>query len=213
MDPLTRNCMENNVKEDKSSNRTSEVLVSKEFQSKGECFRIMLMNIADDDKKTHLTKVIETLGGGVTPDGSVSTHVVTGKVRTTLNFCTALSSGAWIVSSKWLKESFRRGRFVDELPYILYDEDYVLKHKAELKDAVLRARARPQALLKGYNVISGLDKENEASKTIFVASEEDIEEALSAAKKGMRTFSSDWLMNCIMRQELDLEAQQFAESL
>jgi hypothetical protein len=29
----------------------------------------------------------------------------------------------------------------------------------------------------------------------------------------MRTFSSDWLMNCIMRQELDLEAQQFAESL
>ncbi|KAL3585273.1 hypothetical protein D5086_012140 [Populus alba] len=237
MDPLTRNCMENNVKEDKSSNRTSEVLVSKEFQSKGECFRIMLMNIADDDKKTHLTKVIETLGGAVTPYGSVSTHVVTGKVRTTLNFCTALSSGAWIVSSKWLKESFRRGRFVDELPYILYDEDYVLKHKAELKDAVLRARARPQALLKGYNVciakhvqppfqtlsaivesaggnvISGLDKENEASETIFVASEEDIEEALSAAKKGMRTFSSDWLMNCIMRQELDLEAQQFAESL
>eukprot|EP00258_Populus_trichocarpa_P042184 XP_024458203.1 uncharacterized protein LOC7473591 [Populus trichocarpa] len=237
MDPLTRNCMENNVKEDKSSNRTSEVLVSKEFQSKGECFRIMLMNIADDDKKTHLTKVIETLGGAVTPDGSVSTHVVTGKVRTTLNFCTALSSGAWIVSSKWLKESFRKGRFVDELPYILYDEEYVLKHKAELKDAVLRARARPQALLKGYNVciakhvqppfqtlsaivesaggnvISGLDKENEASKTIFVACEEDIEEALSAAKKGMRTFSSDWLMNCIMRQELDLEAQQFAESL
>lgn len=61
MDPLTRNCMENNVKEDKSSNRTSEVLVSKEFQSKGECFRIMLMNIADDDKKTHLTKVYPML--------------------------------------------------------------------------------------------------------------------------------------------------------
>ncbi|KAJ6380856.1 hypothetical protein OIU77_029703 [Salix suchowensis] len=237
MDPLTRNCMENKAKEDKSINRTSEVLVSKEFQSKGECFKIMLMNIADNDKKTHLTKVIEALGGAVTPDGSVSTHVVTGKVRITLNFCTALSSGAWIVSSKWLKESFRKGRFVDELPHILYDEDYVLKYKAELKEAVLRAKARPQALLKGYsvciakhvqppfrtlsaivesaggNVISGLDKEIEESKTIFVACEEDIEEALSAAKKGMRTFSSDWLMNCIMRQELDMEAQQFAESL
>ncbi|KAJ6747550.1 N-ACETYLTRANSFERASE [Salix koriyanagi] len=237
MDPLTRNCMENKAKEDKSINRTSEVLVSKEFQSKGECFKIMLMNIADNDKKTHLTKVIEALGGAVTPDGSVSTHVVTGKVRITLNFCTALSSGAWIVSSKWLKESFRKGRFVDELPHILYDEDYVLKYKAELKEAVLRAKARPQSLLKGYsvciakhvqppfrtlsaivesaggNVISGLDKEIEESKTIFVACEEDIEEALSAAKKGMRTFSSDWLMNCIMRQELDMEAQQFAESL
>uniref|UniRef100_A0A6N2K004 BRCT domain-containing protein n=1 Tax=Salix viminalis TaxID=40686 RepID=A0A6N2K004_SALVM len=211
MDPLTRNCMENKAKEDKSINRTSEVLVSKEFQSKGECFKIMLMNIADNDKKTHLTKVIEALGGAVTPDGSVSTHVVTGKVRITLNFCTALSSGAWIVSSKWLKESFRKGD--------------------------CGAKARPQALLKGYsvciakhvqppfrtlsaivesaggNVISGLDKEIEESRTIFVACEEDIEEALSAAKKGVRAFSSEWLMNCIMRQELDMEAQQFAESL
>lgn len=68
-------------------------------------------------------------------------------------------------------------------------------------------------MVKQIQVISGLDKENEASKTIFVACEEDIEEALSAAKKGMRTFSSDWLMSCITRQELDLEAQQFAESL
>ncbi|CAK7342698.1 unnamed protein product [Dovyalis caffra] len=300
MDPLTHNCMEENAKEDRSSNTTSEALVSKEFQSKGECFKIMLMNIADADKKMHLTKlnsytvhlhrlitkclledfvlspfppakagkvehaptivlvpviflpgmtgylfrimslrlkVIETLGGAVTPDGSVSTHVVTGKVRITLNFCTALSSGAWIVSSNWLKESFHKGSFVDELPYILCDEEYVLKYRAELKDAVLRAKARPRALLKGYsicianhiqppfqtlspivesaggNVISGLDKVKEASKTIFVVCEEDIEEALSAAKKGIRTFSSDWLMSCIMRQELDLEAQQFAESL
>ena len=54
---------------------------------------------------------------------------------------------------------------------------------------------------------------NEASKTIFVASEEDMEDALSAVKKGILTFSSEWLMNCIMRQELDLDAPQFAESL
>lgn len=29
----------------------------------------------------------------ITSDGGTSTHVVTGKVRTTLNFCTALCSG------------------------------------------------------------------------------------------------------------------------
>lgn len=62
-------------------------------------------------------------------------------------------------------------------------------------------------------VIRGVDKANEASKTIFVASEEDMEDALSAVKKGILTFSSEWLMNCIMRQELDLDAPQFAESL
>lgn len=62
-------------------------------------------------------------------------------------------------------------------------------------------------------IIGGLEKGNEASKTIFVASEEDMEEVLLAVKKGMGTFSSDWLMNCVMRQELDLEAPQFVESL
>ncbi|TXG47716.1 hypothetical protein EZV62_027010 [Acer yangbiense] len=58
-----------------------------------------------------------------------------------------------------------------------------------------------------------LDKVNEASKTIFIACEEDMEEALSVVKKGILTFSSEWLMNCIMKQELDLETPQFAESL
>jgi hypothetical protein len=53
----------------------------------------------------------------------------------------------------------------------------------------------------------------EASKTVFVACEEDMEEAMLAVKKGILSFSSEWLMNCIMRQEVDLEAPQFAESL
>lgn len=46
-----------------------------------------------------------------------------------------------------------------------------------------------------------------------MACEEDMEEAILASKKGVWTFSSDWFMSCIMRQELDLEAPQFAESL
>lgn len=40
----------------------------------------------------------------------------------------------------------------DELPYILNDEQYMLKYRAELKSAVLRAKASPQALFKGYYV-------------------------------------------------------------
>ncbi|KAM7257053.1 hypothetical protein ACFE04_012794 [Oxalis oulophora] len=205
-----------------------------ELKPKGECFRIMLMNIADDAKRIYLSKVVENLGGTVTVDGNVCTHVVTGKVRKTLNFCTALCSGAWIVSPSWLKESFRNGRFVDELPYTLQDEDYVLKYGIGLKDAVLRAKTCPQALLKGYsvlisahvqppvmtlsaivrsaggNIINELDEATEASKTIFIACDEDMEFAL---KKGVWTFSSDWLMSCVMKQELDLDAPQFIQSL
>ncbi|XP_022766617.1 uncharacterized protein LOC111311476 isoform X1 [Durio zibethinus] len=234
---LANNCIINEAQEGRPSCMTPEAPTAKELQSYKECFRIMLMNIADDTKKTHLIKVIENLGGSPTFNGSISTHIVTGKVRKTLNFCTALCSGAWIVSPSWLKESFREGKFVDELPYILHDEDYVLKYRTELKDSVFRAKARPGALLKGYNfcmaahvqppvttlsaiiksaggnIIRGLDKVNEASKTFFIACEEDMEEALSALKKGIWTFSSEWLMNCVMRQDLDLGAPQFAESL
>lgn len=61
-------------------------------------------------------------------------------------------------------------------------------------------------------VIYGLDVVD-ASKTIFVACEIDMEEALLAVKKRIWTFSSEWFMNSIMRQELDFEAPQFAESL
>ncbi|TXG70288.1 hypothetical protein EZV62_005223 [Acer yangbiense] len=236
IDPLSSSYSKN-VAKDRPICMTSAAPTSKELQSSGECFKIILMNIADDSKKTHLTKVIENLGGIVTSDGSISTHVVTGKVRKTLNFCTALCSGAWIVSPNWLKESFREGRFVDEALYILNDEDYVLKYRTELNSTIVRAKARAGSLLEGYNicmsahvqppvktlaaivrsaggnVINRLDKANEASKTIFIACEEDMEEALSGVKKGILTFSSEWLMNCIMKQELDLEAPQFAESL
>ncbi|XVE61075.1 hypothetical protein DITRI_Ditri06bG0010700 [Diplodiscus trichospermus] len=230
---LVNNCMGS----ERPSCMMPEALTTNELQSNRECFRIVLMNIADDAKKTYLIKVIENLGGSPTSDGSISTHIVTGKVRKTLNFCTALCSGAWIVSPSWLKESFREGKFVDELPYILHDEDYVLKYRMELKDSVFQAKARPGALFKGYNfcitahvqppiktlsaiiksaggnIIRELESVNEASKTIFIACEEDMEEALSALKKGIGTFSSEWLMNCVMRQELDLGAPQFAESL
>lgn len=40
----------------------------------------------------------------------------------------------------------------DESPYILNDDEYALKYRAELKCAVLRAKSSPRALLKGYYV-------------------------------------------------------------
>ncbi|PIA48277.1 hypothetical protein AQUCO_01400695v1 [Aquilegia coerulea] len=203
----------------------------------GECHRIMLMDIADDAKKTSLTQIIENLGGAMASEGSLVTHIITGKARKTQNFCVALCSGAWVLSPNWLKESCRQGRFVDELPFILQDKDYLLKYKSELKDAVLRAKAHPRALLKGYdiclakhvqppveilsdiiksaggNVVRSLSKVHEPLKTIFVACEEDMEEAMLAAKSGISTYSSEWFMSCVMRQELDMQAPQFAESL
>ncbi|CAA7388479.1 unnamed protein product [Spirodela intermedia] len=199
--------------------------------------KIFFMNISDENKKTWLRKIVEELGGSVTSDGWFCTHVITGKACRTRNFCTALCSGAWVVSSSWLKESYREKRFVGESGFILEDEHYMSKYKSTLRDAVIKARANPRSLLKGYSVclgkhvqppanvlsiiinsagghvIRGVLNTLEPSKTIFIACEEDMEDALLAAKKGIWTFSSDWFMSCIMRQELDFDSPQFSESL
>lgn len=154
---------------------------------------------------------------------------------------------------------------IDEASHILQDEEYQLKYETELKSTVIRAKARPNSLLKGYDicigphvelpietssaiiksaggnvkywnsqmstspqtsfshlnpkhviffqVIKGLDKVKEASKAIYIGCEEDIVVALCAAKKGIWTCSSDWLMNCVMTQQLELQVSQFVESL
>jgi len=62
-------------------------------------------------------------------------------------------------------------------------------------------------------VISGVNKVKEASKAIYIGCEEDTVGALFAAKKGIWTFSSEWFMNCVMKQQLDLQVPQFVESL
>ncbi|KAG8069018.1 hypothetical protein GUJ93_ZPchr0005g14637 [Zizania palustris] len=182
-------------------------------------------------------QVVKMLGGVVTCEGNSCTHVITGQVRRTMNFCMALCSGAWIVSPNWLKESFKQGKFLGEGEYVLEDEEFKVKYKSELRNAVLRAKERPCSLFSGYtfcltkyiqpsvNVLSAiirssggklankLDDMAESSTTIFLACEEDMDSALDAAKRGIKTFSSEWFMSCVMTQELDLDAPQFTESL
>ncbi|RAL48497.1 hypothetical protein DM860_005921 [Cuscuta australis] len=87
----------------KSSSKHYFEVTSKSYSSQGilpleKKYQVILMNIADDNKKAYLTQIIENLGGDVTSDGSRCTHVVTGKVRKTLNFCKALCSGIAFVT-------------------------------------------------------------------------------------------------------------------
>ncbi|XP_012569281.1 uncharacterized protein [Cicer arietinum] len=57
-----------------------EAPANSELPSTKQCFRIMLMNVTDDAKKTQLAKAIEDLGGTIASDGSTTMHVVTGKM-------------------------------------------------------------------------------------------------------------------------------------
>ncbi|GLJ53800.1 hypothetical protein SUGI_1148380 [Cryptomeria japonica] len=198
---------------------------------------IMLMNMADERKKTKLTKIVEKMGGVVSSVGNICTHVVTGQVRRTLNFSTALCAGAWVVSPDWLKASFKENKFIDEMPFILKDKAFESKYGVNVEDAVLRARANLHKLLDGFHVyltshiqppvevlssivesaggkvVLSLEKGLVSSHTFALTCEEDTLEALAAATTGMPTFTSDWFMCCIMKQEFDFSAPQFTESL
>ncbi|CAK9861873.1 unnamed protein product [Sphagnum jensenii] len=201
---------------------------------------ILFMNMTDETRRAALTQFVEKLGGKVTNEGRQCTHVVTGEVRRTLNFCTALCSGAWIVSPDWLKACSRKHQFVDERPFLLRDKQFETKYKVRVADVVEKARQRPHSLLQGYylyptphvqpplttivrlaqaagaRILSSLDeamRKEDAPHTIVVACEEDGDEALVASKAGFHTFSAEWFMMTIVKQSLELGAAQFIESV
>ncbi|KAK2985536.1 hypothetical protein RJ640_015861 [Escallonia rubra] len=171
-----------------STNPIADNHLEKDVLEDRSCLRVMMMNISDDAKKSSLTKNIHQF-----MNLSLAIYLAGVLVVTAIRSSMIIEDLGGTVASDG-----------NEMPFILEDEDYKLKYRIDLKDAMLRAKASPQALLKGYdvclaahvhptvstlsaivrsaggNVISGLDKVNEASKTIFVASEENMEEALSA---------------------------------
>ncbi|KAJ7514870.1 hypothetical protein O6H91_23G064000 [Diphasiastrum complanatum] len=201
---------------------------------------IMFMNMANEERRIQLSKFVEKLGGSVTNNGSECTHVITGEVRRTFNFCAAICTGAWVVSPEWLKASVKSNNFVEECPYFLKDKQFESKYKTTLEAVVRRAKQKPRLLLDGFSIyvtkhvqppiesiqqlisLAGgkvlLDVHDtfpseDFSHTFIIACEEDMSEALAAAKEGLLTYTSEWIMSSIMKQDLDLTASQFTESL
>lgn len=57
LDPLASSRNEKNAQSCGPGNIASEASIREDFSSQRQCFKVMLMNIADDTKKAHLTKV------------------------------------------------------------------------------------------------------------------------------------------------------------
>ncbi|KAL3694383.1 hypothetical protein R1sor_008034 [Riccia sorocarpa] len=226
--------------EGRGSELTGTIAAESDQEVKRPKYVIMFMNMADEKKKRQLSTHVEKLGGLVTCEGSKCTHVVTMEVRRTLNFCVAVSSGAWILSPDWLKASVKQKAFAAEEGFILKDKKFEAKYNLSLKDVIPRARQMPNLLLDGLyiypsphvhppvstisdiikaaggQVVGTLEevvKVEKKSCGIVVTCEEDMEEAMVAAKAGLRTYNSDWLLTCVVKQELDFNVAQFTESL
>ncbi|KAL2633349.1 hypothetical protein R1flu_004828 [Riccia fluitans] len=226
--------------EDRGSGPAERTVAAESDQQTNKKYVIMFMNMADEKKKRQLSTHVEKLGGLVTCEGSKCTHVVTMEARRTLNFCVAVSSGAWILSPDWLKASVKRKAFTAEEPFILKDKKFEAKYNTSLKDVIPRAREMPNLLLDGLyiyptphvhppvdtisdiikaaggQVLQTLEEALQLEKKslgIVVTCEEDMEGAMAAAKAGLHTYNSDWLLTCVVKQELDFTMAQFTESL
>nr|XP_024374624.1 uncharacterized protein LOC112281876 isoform X2 [Physcomitrium patens] len=193
---------------------------------------VFLANMPNDPKKRALIQLVEKLGGKVTSDGGQCTHVIASEVRRTLNFCTALCRGAWVVTPEWLKSSNKHKSFVDEKEYLLRDKEYESKYKAPLTNAIQIAQHKSCSLFAGFyiyptphvqppldtivklseaaggKVLKSLDEalqQNYVSHSIVLGGEEDKSEVENAAKAGLRTFTGEWFMQAIVKQKIDLD--------
>ncbi|KAG0631398.1 hypothetical protein M758_1G250600 [Ceratodon purpureus] len=195
---------------------------------------VFLSSMSNDPKKRALAQLVEKLGGKVAGTGGECTHVVASEVRRTINFCTALCNGAWVVTPDWLKASSRHKSFVDEKSHILRDKLYESKYKVSLPNVIQAAQRRPGALFTGFSVyptphvqppletvtkltqvaggtiLSSLAEalqQEDLSHTIVLVGEEDKEEGVLAEKAGLRTFTGEWLMQAIVKQKIDLDVK------
>ncbi|EFJ36985.1 hypothetical protein SELMODRAFT_403849 [Selaginella moellendorffii] len=205
---------------------------------------VLFMNMADEQRKRQLTKVqsyrftsfesrgiclqfVETLGGQVTDTGSKCTHVLTGQVRRTMNFCAAVSVGAWILSPEWLRSSVEAKTFVDPIPFVLEDADFKANYNTDVASVIKRARAKPlfqglQACLTPHidqvlreliesgcgKVVSRIEELTmPVSKSFVISCKADAMQARNASSVGLRVFDTEWLIRSVMKQELDIEVK------
>ncbi|XP_024538061.1 PAX-interacting protein 1-like [Selaginella moellendorffii] len=188
---------------------------------------VLFMNMADEQRKRQLTKFVETLGGQVTDTGSKCTHVLTGQVRRTMNFCAAVSVGAWILSPEWLRSSVEAKTFVDPIPFVLEDADFKANYNTDVASVIKRARAKPlfqglQACLTPHidqvlreliesgcgKVVSRIEELTmPVSKSFVISCKADAMQARNASSVGLRVFDTEWLIRSVMKQELDIEVK------
>ncbi|KAK2975284.1 hypothetical protein RJ640_001133, partial [Escallonia rubra] len=119
-----------------STNPMANNHLEKDVLEDRNCLRVMMMNISDDAKKSSLTKNIYQF-----MNLSLAIYLAGVLVVTAIQSSMIIEDLGGTVASDG-----------NEMPFILEDEDYKLKYRIDLKDAMLRAKASPQALLKGYDV-------------------------------------------------------------
>ncbi|KAJ3015056.1 hypothetical protein HKX48_004799 [Thoreauomyces humboldtii] len=177
-----------------------------------------------------LSKVVESLEGKISPEWQRCTHLVTDRIRRSVRFLCAMGSGKHIVNRKWLDDSKKAGKFIDELPYLLKDSKTEEQYDFDFVDSVIRARhpelrifhnlrffstprvkpARPELAeilaASGGELIEVLPEEPDPT-LIIIGSLDDGDEITELKVAGYPVVhSNEFVLSGLLRMEVDFES-------
>lgn len=83
--------------------------------------RILFTGLENEERE-YQESLIKELGGKVVNDWQDCTHLITDKVRRTIKFLCALSTGKYIMNTKWLTQCAKKKEIVPESKFLLSDK-------------------------------------------------------------------------------------------
>jgi PAX-interacting protein 1 len=93
----------------------------------------------DTDKCKLYKKYCLSLGGSVTGNPKLCTHLISEKIVRTVKFLCGISVCRYILAPLWIEKSFANGRFVEEEPFLLHDVHGEDTYQMKLETSLCRA--------------------------------------------------------------------------
>ncbi|XP_046744700.1 mediator of DNA damage checkpoint protein 1-like [Diprion similis] len=189
-------------------------------------YRILFTGLNDPQ----LVAIVHNLGGTVTEKPGDCTALVTDKVRRTYKFLCAMAMAVPIVPIDWLRESGRRGCFLDTRDFLLEDPAEEAKFKFNLRRTlevgknhglldgytiVLTPNTAPPPIVEMKGIIQACGGKvlvrpppKWPNKSLIISRSEDVKNAkkyLAKAPKSVRLLSVEFILTGILRHELNFD--------
>ncbi|KAL6526525.1 hypothetical protein OROGR_015615 [Orobanche gracilis] len=194
--------------------------------------RVLFSQHLDEDVVKQQKKILTRLGGAAATFMSDATHFVADEFIRTRNMLEAIASGKPVVTHLWLEICGQASCLIDEKNYILKDSRKEREYGFSLPDSLSRACQYP--LLQGQKVLvtpntkpgkdilsslvkavhglaiervgrSVLKDEKLPDDLLILSCEEDYDICVPFLEKGGAIYSSELLLNGIVKQKLEFE--------
>ncbi|PWA23836.1 hypothetical protein CCH79_00010958, partial [Gambusia affinis] len=120
------------------SSSASPATVSR-VQSRSQTYKVLFTGVVVEDGE----QVLARLGGAMARGVSDMNCLVTDKVRRTVKFLCAVAKGVPVVTTQWLEESGKAGRFLSPLDFIVKDPEQEKKFSFSLQESLRTASSQP----------------------------------------------------------------------